>query len=141
MGYSSTQHDQYRQSAINGASPLQLIVMLYDGALRFMNAGLTAMRQENRFEQNEKLTRAQRIVAELMSCLDMEKGGEVAQNLMALYSYTYDQLVQGNLQDDEQAVLRAQRVMSDLRGSWVALDKESKAATATTGNGITDAAA
>lgn len=115
--------------------------MLYDGALRFMGAGLTAMRHENRFEQNEKLTRAQRIVAELMSCLDMNQGGEVAQNLMALYSYTYDQLVQANLQDDEEAVLRAQRVLSDLRVSWVALDKGNKAETTESGKGITDAAA
>lgn len=123
MAYSHAYHDQYRQSSINGASPLQLIVMLYDGALRFMGGALTAMRQENRFDQNEKLTRAQRIITELMSCLDMDKGGEIAQNLMALYSYVYDQLVQANLNDDEEAILRAQKVMSDLRASWAELDK------------------
>jgi flagellar secretion chaperone FliS len=115
--------DEYRKNAVNGASPLQLIVMLYDGALRFMEAGKDAMKKRDLPRQNENLQKAQRILMELMSCLDMEKGGEIAQNLLALYAYSLDELVQANVTDDPEGVERAAKVLSDLRQSWVQLDQ------------------
>src|SRR4051794_38624400 len=85
---------EYQKGAVNGASPLQLVVMLYDGALRFMEAGKFAMASKDLDKQNHNLKKAQSIISELMACLDMNQGGEVATNLMSLYNYTILQLVE-----------------------------------------------
>ncbi|MCG9895871.1 MAG: flagellar export chaperone FliS [Fimbriimonadaceae bacterium] len=114
--------EQYRKSAVGGASPLQLVVMLYDGALRFMEAGRQAMLKKDLELQNDRLQRAQKIISELIATLDMEKGGEVAQNLLALYSFCYNRLVEANIEDRPEYIEHAQQVFSQLRESWAQLD-------------------
>jgi flagellar protein FliS len=118
--------DQYRKSAVAGASPLQLVVMLYDGCLRFMEAGKRAIQDRDLEKQNDSLQRAQRIIAELMSTLDMEKGGDVSQNLLSLYTFAYNRLVEGNIEDRVEYVDHAIQVMSGLRDSWVQLESASR---------------
>ncbi|MCZ7580056.1 MAG: flagellar export chaperone FliS [Fimbriimonadaceae bacterium] len=114
---------EYQKNAVNGASPLQLILMLYDGALRFMEAGKRAMEAGDLEAQNKNLQRAQRIVLELTSCLDMEQGGEIATHLFSLYSYVLNQLVEANVNDDPGGIDRSMQVLSDLRSSWDSLSK------------------
>lgn len=112
---------EYQKSAVNGATPLQLVLMLYDGALRFMEAGRHAMVHKDLPKQNDFLQRAQRIVMELMSCLDLERGSEVAKNLLSLYSFVLNELVIANMGDDPAGIDRSIKVMSDLRESWAQL--------------------
>jgi flagellar protein FliS len=81
MGYSNGVQ-AYRKNAVMGASPVQLVVMLYDGALRFMEEGKRAMAANDLETQNNKFQRAQRIVMELISTLNIQKGGEIARNLL-----------------------------------------------------------
>jgi flagellar protein FliS len=118
----SSSIDQYRKSAVSSASPLQLVVMLYDGALRFMEAGKHAMQKGDVFAQNDNLTKAERIVGELLATLDMEKGGEVAKNLFSLYTYVYNTLVEANIEDKPEKVDECVAIMSDLRESWMELE-------------------
>jgi len=115
--------------------------MLYDGALRFLKQAQRAIQQDDLYHKNENLTKAQRIVAELLSCLDMEKGGEIAKNLFALYSYVYDQMVQANLNDDLEAIERSVKVLSDLRMSWVQLEVQAKSKAPATSDGFGEQAA
>lgn len=122
MAHAHSQLDTYRKNAVESASPLQLVVMLYDGALRFMDAGRRAMVAGNRWEKNQNLQRAQRILAELMSTLDMDGGAEVAQNLFALYSFCYSRLVEANLEDDTELIDQPIRVLSELRDSWAKVE-------------------
>jgi flagellar protein FliS len=119
---------EYQKQNVNGASPLQLVIMLYDGALRFMEAGKHAMVNGNLDKQNYYIQKSQKIVIELMSCLDMEKGGEVAKNLFALYGYVLNELVAANIEDKPDPVERSIRVMSDLRESWAEIDKAARPA-------------
>ena len=100
--------------------------MLYDGAMKHMAAGKRAMLQENVFEQNQCLQKAQRIIAELISCLDMQKGGDVASNLLALYSFCYNKLVESNVEDNPEGIDQASEVLANLRTSWVELDKTTR---------------
>ncbi len=116
------QVNEYRKNAVNGASPLQLVIMLYDGVLKFMDAGKTAMIAGDRFNQNLNLQRSQRILTELMSCLDMKQGGDISQNLFALYSFVYNQLVLANVEDKTEYIDQCAQVMSDLRTTWVDLE-------------------
>lgn len=113
---------EYRKNAVTGASPLQLVVMLYDGALRFMEAGRFAMVRNDLETQNDKLQRAQRIVTELMASLDMQRGGELSKNLFGIYSYVLNELVEANLTDKPEPVDRSIKIISDLRDSWASLE-------------------
>jgi flagellar secretion chaperone FliS len=109
---------EYQKNAVNGASPLQLVIMLYDGALKYLDAGRAAMAQGERDKQNSNLQKAQKIVMELMACLDMKGGGEIAKNLLSLYSYVLNELVMANLNDDPDAIDRSKVVLTNLRESW-----------------------
>ena len=121
----------YRQNAVLGASPVQLVVMLYDGAIRFMDEGKAAMVAGNHFKQNQQLQKAQRIIMELMSTLDMVKGGEISTNLLALYTYIIEQLLTANVEDTCEPIDRSIRIISDLRESWVEVEKMVKVPRAT----------
>lgn len=118
--------NEYRKGSVNGASPVQLIIMLYDGALKFMEAGKHSVLQKDLPKQNQYLQKAQRIVMELMSCLDMNQGGDIAKNLLALYTYVLNELVQANIHDDIVPIDRSIKILSDLRESWVQIDRMHK---------------
>ena len=124
MAYSTTQISQYRKNAVGGASPIQLIIMLYDGSLRHMQASKAAMERGDLFQQNKSAQAAQRIIAELMSSLDMEKGGEVSKNLLSIYSFVYNRLIEANIQDKSEWIDECMKLMSDLGESWRLIQRQ-----------------
>lgn len=93
-----------------------------------MSVGKEAMLAKDFTRQNDFLQRGQRIVFELMSSLDMHRGGEVAKNLLSLYTYVNEQLVEANLKDSPGCIDTATRVMQDLRVSWIDLEKTQRGA-------------
>jgi len=114
---------QYQQSQIETASPTRLIVLLYDGGIRFCTLGLEAL-QERRYEdQNLYLLKTQRIVTELMTSLDRNAGGDVAANLYRIYSYVIEQLVRANMQDDAALLQDALKTLTELRETWIEIDR------------------
>lgn len=117
MAYGN-QAQEYRKNAVLGASPAGLVVMLYDGALRFIEAGRAAMRAKDLVRQNESLQRAQRIVSELLGTLDHDRGGEIAANLARLYHYVLSGLVEANLYDREAPLDAASATLRELREAW-----------------------
>ncbi len=125
-------HQRYLETAVETAHPARLVVMLYDGALRFLNQAREAMEQRNYEEQNLYLQKTQRILAELISSLDFTKGGEVAENLFRIYTYLYNQLVQANLQDDPLKVQQAIALLSELREAWDTIATQVEAPAGTT---------
>ena len=125
MGYNKGAQ-AYRQNAVMGASPVQLIVMLYDGALRFLEEGKQAMIAKDYETKNLKFQRAQKIIMELISTLDIRNGGEIATNLLSLYTFVLNELVEGNVKDSTEHIDNATRTMSELRESWVQLDRAPK---------------
>jgi len=124
-------HERYLETAVETASPARLIVMLYDGAIRFINEAAYAMQQRDYETQNAKLQRAQKILAELISSLDFDKGGEIAENLFRLYTYMYNQLVEANINDNLDRLEHVIDLLSELREAWDAIATESEAQTVT----------
>lgn len=108
----------YENQQIETASPEQLLLMLYDGAIRFLNEALRAMREEDWETYNAKLIKAQNIVSELMASLDVKLAGELGQNLFKLYDYIHYRLVQANMKKDEAMVNEALMHLKDLRVTW-----------------------
>jgi flagellar protein FliS len=117
---------EYQKNAINSASPVGIVVMLYDAAIGFMEQGKAAMAFADYDKQNTLLQKAQKIITELMGSLDMEKGGDVAKNLMSLYTYAWNELVQANIHDKPECIDHALMVFTELRESWVAIEKSTK---------------
>lgn len=115
--------NEYRRQSVNSATPIQLVVMLYDGALRACEAAAAAMEGGNLQRQHEQLLRAQKILTELSGSLDMDGGGEIAKNLFGLYAYCLNELVTANIDDDPAPVRRCIRVLSELRGAWAELNE------------------
>jgi flagellar protein FliS len=119
-------HERYLETAVETASPARLIVMLYDGAIRFINEAAYAMQQRDYETQNTKLQRAQKILAELISSLDFNKGGEIAENLFRLYTYMYNQLVEANINDSRDRLEHVVHLLSELREAWDTIATESE---------------
>jgi len=116
-------HHQYRKAQIETASPTRLIVLLYDGALRFCAMAREAMQSRNLEAQHINLIKAQRIVGELMGSLDRKAGGEVAENLLNLYIFMLDQLVHANLYDRIENVDNVMKMLEELRTTWQEVDR------------------
>lgn len=118
--------ESYRQNAVLTASPLQLVILLYDGALRFLYAAKEAMLRKDLYEQNANLQKAQSIVSELSAGVDQQQGGELAENLLGLYTYCYNEIVEANLGDKLENVERCIAVLSQLRESWSELETKQR---------------
>lgn len=110
-GYAA-QAKQYKQQQIETASPEELLILLYDGAIRFCNIAKNGYNENNVEKYHNNLIKAQRILTEFMSSLDMEVGGEMAKNLFMLYEYLHHCLVQANLKKD---VAKIDEVLGHLR--------------------------
>jgi flagellar protein FliS len=108
----------YYQTQIQSRSPLELVVMLYDGGLRFLQQTVDAMERGDLVAKRDALSRAMAIVAELHGMLDLEQGGEVAASLDSLYTYMMERLTTANQQRDTAPVAEVMRLMSGLRDAW-----------------------
>lgn len=109
---------QYLVQQIQTASREQLLLMLYDGAIRFLKLARKALDTKDYETSHNNLLKSQKILTELMSSLDMNVGGEVARNLMNLYEYLYYRLVQANLKRDPEMVDEVIGHLTDLRKTW-----------------------
>ncbi len=107
----------YRQSAVLTATPEQLVVMLYDGANRFLTQAAVAMREGTAGLAGEKLRRAEAIIDELLITLDMSVG-EVAERLQTLYVFFKEHLMTARLKQDSAKVDEVARLMRELRSAW-----------------------
>jgi flagellar protein FliS len=110
--------ESYQRTAITTQSRGRLIVLLYDGAIKFMKLAIQEIEAGNWAAKGLYLSRAQDIIQELNGVLDMERGGEVAQNLRRLYLYINQRLFQANAKKDPQIIREVIALMEDLNQSW-----------------------
>lgn len=109
--------EAYRQQQIMNAPPEQLTLMLYNGCLRFIEDGITAVNEKNFEEANTMLQKAQRIISEFRLTLNMDY--EISHQLLPLYNYVYDRLVEGNIRSKTEPLDEAKEIMTELRDAWV----------------------
>lgn len=112
----------YRKTATTTASPGELVLMLFDGALRFMAAAELGFQEENFARRNEQvhnnIMRTQAIITELQATLNMEKGGEFSENLYRLYDFMQDQLNQANREKNIDKIKVVVGFVQDIREAW-----------------------
>ncbi len=123
-GYSYGGYNTYREIGVKTASQGKLIVMLYDGAISHLEDALSMINDENKIDASQiesfgrHLQKVQDIITELQISLDMDKGGEIAQNLMALYVYFNKELLAASISHEKKKISFVKDLLSQLRDSW-----------------------
>ena len=110
------------ESAVNSASPVQLIILLYDGAIGALATAKGHMQEMQFAEKGRLISKATDIIEGLRAVLDFERGGEISNNLNALYEYMKHRLTLANLKNDQEGVGEVIRLLNELRDAWVILE-------------------
>jgi len=104
------------------AAPGQIVLMLFEGAIRFLDRAETGFEVEDPCEANQaihnNIVRAQEILHELNMALDLEQGGDLAQTLRSLYQYMDRRLLESNLQKTKDGLIEARRHLTVLQKAW-----------------------
>jgi flagellar secretion chaperone FliS len=116
--YATAAPAAYRQQEILTATPGRLVVMLYDGAGRFLFQAAYAMREGDVAKAGQRLSRAEAIVEELLYTLDVEQGGVVASRLQGLYVFFLRHLGEARLHRDADAIDTVREQLAELREAW-----------------------
>lgn len=108
---------RYKEMQVKTVSQEKLILMLYDGAVKFLNIAMAGLEDKKFDVVNNNLIKVQRILTELMISLNMDIG-EIAQNLYSLYQYMYDKLVEANIKKDKVPMEEVMEMIISLREVW-----------------------
>jgi flagellar secretion chaperone FliS len=110
--------NQYKETQVSTANQGKLIVMLYDGAIKFMNIAIENMDPKTYDVANNNIIRAADIITELLVSLNMKDGGEVSSNLFNLYMYFKKRLLQANIEKKSEILQEVIKNMTELRDAW-----------------------
>jgi flagellar secretion chaperone FliS len=108
----------YREQSVLTATPGQLVLMLYDGCLRFLAQAAQAMRDGDDREAGRRLGRAEAILDELLSTLDLEQGGVIASRLQGIYVFCSQQLLHARSASDAALIEQVAELLGELRDAW-----------------------
>jgi len=112
----------YRTVAVDTASPGKLVLMLFDGALRFLDEAETGCQLPEGKQRVEtvhnNLIKVQNIVQELQRCLDLRAGGEFAQNMFRIYDFMQTRLMEANVRKEPDNMQVVRKLLLDIRGAW-----------------------
>jgi flagellar protein FliS len=120
--YAGNQTAAYRQQAILTAPPGRLVVMLYDGCLRFLFQSAHAMREGDRQTALQRMRRAEAIIDELTVTLDHDRGGIIASRLHGIYAFIRRQLLDAWREGDADKIDEVSGLLSELRDAWAEIE-------------------
>lgn len=107
---------KYKTNSINTATPEELTLMLYNGALKFCNQAMAALEEKDYIKANQLIQRVQDIIREFQITLKPEY--EISQQLDALYDYIYRRLVSANIRKDISMLTEATDLIRNMRDTW-----------------------
>jgi len=111
----------YQETSVTTQSKGRLIVMLYDGAIKFLKLAIKELEAGNYQAKGQYLCKARGIINELNVVLDMDGGSEIASNLRKLYNFMNNHLSQANIKRDPQMIREVIDMMEGLNQSWKAI--------------------
>ena len=109
---------QYKQTQIDTAPKEQILLMLYDGAVRFLNQAKIGFAEKDIEKIHNNIIKTQDILTEFQSALDLENGGEFAKSLFSLYEFLSNRLLQSNMQKREDYLDEVIKHVTELRNTW-----------------------
>lgn len=110
--------DAYRQNAVESAPPIKIVRMLFDGALRFLDQATGYEADKETVQFNDRIRRAESIVAELRLSLDESQAPELCSQLESLYLFVEDELREAFLQRDKSRIANAREILQSLSDAW-----------------------
>lgn len=122
--------EAYKRQQIMTATPEALTLMLYNGCLKFMTEGMEYIDNKEWEAANNSIQKAENIISEFRITLNMEY--DIAKQLMPLYNYTYDRLVEGNIKGDTKLIQEAFDIIKELRDAWAQAMKKARQEKGTT---------
>jgi flagellar secretion chaperone FliS len=132
--YRPNKYQAYQSGAVFTASPGQLVLMLYDGSLKFLAIALDGFKFDDPLEFNltinQNVLKAQAIIRELKACLDPEKNAEFVDKMTALYEYFDRRLQDANIKKEKEPIEEVIRHLQVLRDAWLEMTQQQKIATA-----------
>lgn len=108
----------YKQNQILNASPKKLVVLLYDGCIKNLRLAENSIAEKNVEQANTALLKAQNIIAELASTLNIEQAGQIAQDLNDIYEYLMTKLIEANRTKDVTIIQKNREMLEELREAW-----------------------
>lgn len=114
----SAQLKQYQQTQIQTATPEKLLIMLYNGAINFLNKAKVYMEEKDFAQTNTFMLKAQAIITEFMNTIDWEPNPDFAQNLYSLYEFMNYTLIQANIRKDPEKVDTVIDLLKTLKSAW-----------------------
>ena len=126
--HNSVAMNQYKQVgtkvAVDVADPHHLIQMLLDGALEKINSAKYQMLQKNVAKKGEDVSKAISIIDGLITSLDMENGGEIAENLFSLYDYMQRKLLEANMSNNMDLLDEVAALLNEIKAGWAAIPQD-----------------
>ncbi len=114
----SNYHKEYNKNAVTTSNQGKLILMMYDGAIKFTRMALDSMDRNDLAGKGNNIRKTQDIINELSLALNMDKGGEISVKLESLYRYIINQLTLANVKADRGALETVLKIMVPLREAW-----------------------
>lgn len=144
MGYGQPlgAYGAYRDTGVKTASQGKLVVMLYDESIRQLSYAVSYLMGGNKIEAqhieqfSKHILKVQEIITELMISLDMEAGGDISKNLMSLYIYFNQELLNISISHDREKIIFIQDMLMQLRDAWAEAATEAGREPAPVMNGI-----
>lgn len=114
----SNPYSQYQKTQVTTASREKVLLMLYEGAIRFTKQAHAAMEQKKIAEKGKYISKATAILSELMATLDFKQGGQLAVDLENLYVFMIDKLIEGNINNDPSCLKHVEKLLMTLYEAW-----------------------
>lgn len=119
--------NKYKQTSVTTASRGQVLLMLYEGAIRFTKLAIEGIKKNDRVQKGTYIVKVQDIINELSVSLNHEVGGDISKELDRLYNYIVEQLTEANVKNDEKPLEVILKLLETLHDGWkVAVDQFSK---------------
>lgn len=116
----------YQKTAVTTSDQGKLIVMLYDGAVKFLSLAVEKINRNDSYGAHTNLVKGKSIIAELLASLNLEKGGDIAANLQRLYAYMFNELIEANLNKDSSRIVEVVKLLKELRVGWKSIPAAQK---------------
>jgi len=116
--YGNNAYNVYKNNSVNFASKEQLLLMLLDGSVKFAKLARQAIVDRDLMKAHENLIKTQNIYYELITSLDVNKGGDWSQNLLQIYSFIVDKLVEANMKKSVEIIDEIMPLIEEVKETW-----------------------
>ena len=124
--YGGNYQNAYKKASVNTLDQTKLIIMLYDGAIKNASFAVEHMKSGQIEKVHDCLIKTKNIVTELIATLNMDRGGDIANNLQSLYSYMFSQLIEANMNKKTEPVVVVIDLLKELRAAWTQINSKKK---------------